>query len=139
VSEVQVREGEKLSLSEAARILNRSTKAVEQLVHRQRLRVKRDRDAEGKTVRVWTTREWIDEYASQARPVARPEPTSPSSEAARMIMERSIRESHAGTREGRVIDELVRENVDLRLQVADLEIQLDECNKTVESLRFDQD
>jgi hypothetical protein len=132
VSEVQVREGEKLSLSEAARILNRSTKAVEQLVHRQRLRVKRDRDAEGKTVRVWTTREWIDEYASQARPVARPEPTSPSSEAARMIMERSIRE-------GRVIDELVRENVDLRLQVADLEIQLDECNKTVESLRFDQD
>jgi hypothetical protein len=146
---------ERLTLREAAELLDRSPKAVEQLVNRGVLRVARERDEEtGRTRRVWTSRAALEEYIARyarGRIELPPKPEDKLSpeeramaeriedpaqrEAFEMILARTPEEEReaydrikARTRspERQVIEDLSRENAELRLRVARLEQDLEQ-------------
>ena len=120
----------RLSLDQVAEILGRTRKAVEQLVHREALRVECevDRDS-GRTRRVWTTREWIDEYLAGPHALSRAPVFPPPAQVApqggrierapRRVIEPGERLEPSRT----VLDELMAENLRLRLRVAEQEAQ----------------
>jgi hypothetical protein len=66
---------DRISTKEAAEILGRTEKAVQQLIHRKRkggVGLQSERDES--TGRRWTTRAWIENYLREGRVPRRPEP-----------------------------------------------------------------
>ena len=101
-------EGERISIREAAEIMGRSRKAVEQLIQRGVLPVARQHLPSGKN-RVWTTQEWINEFeATSPRRVTRRPPQAPAEPEHEAAMER-------------VLEELMQENIRLRVELAELQ------------------
>jgi hypothetical protein len=128
-------EDQRLTIREAAEMLGRSVKATEQLVSRGVLRVARERDEQGRTRRVWTSRAALEEYARHhAR--GRVELSAPhrASSAAREptagpmppeLREKLDRLSGRDSPAERVVMALSRENAELRLRIAELELELE--------------
>jgi len=112
---------EPLTLDQAAEILARSRKAVEQLVQRDALRVEREVDPEsGRTRRVWTTREWIDEYLASPRAMSRSPANLPATTWSAVAQ---VQASEGAWQ--RIAEEQALEIVRLKARIAELEVRPD--------------
>jgi hypothetical protein len=127
-------EDQRLTVREAAEMLGRSVKATEQLVSRGVLRVARERDENGRTRRVWTSMAALEEYVrlyARGR-VELPKPVKPEAPVRRAELgpmppelRQKLDRAVGRSPEQRVIEDLSRENTELRLRVAELEQELE--------------
>jgi hypothetical protein len=125
VAKQLAQEDERITLADAARMLGKTKKAVEQLVHRGSLRSEVEQDAKtGRTLRRFTTRGWVDEYAATARGEVRLREGSSLSQAVSVgVMDHAPEQS--GSKYWREIaEELASENLRLQVRVRELEAQL---------------
>jgi hypothetical protein len=126
-----------MTLREAAALFDppKSLKALEQIVNRGHVQVHRERDPSGRTLRVRVTRAALEEYISRyARGDVKLKTTAEAPERTDEEYRQSAREkTQRGMR--RAFDQLVRENAELRLRVAQLEEELEHLRTPTESSR----